>query len=144
MKAWFIALSLGTTLLFPAESRAAQLIGPTTYAAGSTPFISFARLRVSDVANLRYAQFQIAPKSGSATRPINVRYSRQYLQERGYFNSGTGKLTVPVFGLYAGRSNSVIITVGFKDGTSQRTHPAIQTAAYDGGTYSNPNVAQAR
>lgn len=144
MKASFIALTFGLTFFFPAEPNAAQLIGPVTYAAGSTPFISFTRLRVSDVANLRYVEFQIAPKSGSATRPINVRYSRQYLQKRGYVNFGNGKLNVPVFGLYAGRSNSVNITVGFQDGTSHKTRLTIQTAAYDGGTYSSPNVVQAR
>jgi len=58
----------------------------------------------------------------------------------------SGKLTVPIFGLYAGRPNRVVINLGF----SSRFHPikrlrmTITTPAYDGGTYSNPTVIQPR
>ena len=144
MKSWLITFSLVVALAGSVASHTGQLIGSAAYIAGPTPFISFARLRVSDVTTVKYAQFQIQPKTGSATRPINVRYARQYLQKRGYIDSGSGKLTVPVFGLYSGRSNSVTITVGFKDGTSRQTNLSIQTAAYDGGTYSNPTVVTPR
>lgn len=144
MKAWLITLSVAVSLVDLTISHAGQLIGTASFYSGPTPFISFVQIRVSDFATLKNAQFQINPKTGSETRPIKVRYSRRYLQERGYFDLGTGKLTVPVFGLYAGRSNSVTVTVGFVDGTKRQTKLAIQTATYDGGTYSNPNVVQPR
>jgi arylsulfate sulfotransferase len=144
MKAWLIIFSVVLTLTGSAAPHNGQLVGSAVYTAGPNPFISFARLRVSDTTTVEYARFQIQPKAGSATRPVNVKYSRQYLLQRGYINSTTGKVTVPVFGLYAGRSNSVTITIGFSDGTSQKRDLAIQTATYDLGTYSNPTVLQSR
>ncbi len=144
MKAWLITFAVAISLVDPAISHAGQPLGPASYYPGATPFISVVQLTLADLANVRNAQFQIAPKAGSATRPINVKYSRKYLQKRGYLNRGLGQLNIPVFGLYAGRSNTVTITVGFRDGTTQVTEVAISTPAYDGGTYSNPTVVQAR
>jgi arylsulfate sulfotransferase len=114
---------------------------------GPTPFIRFARTRVGNVASFTFAQFQIQPKAGSATRPIQVRYARSYLEARGYFDSNNGNVTVPVFGLYAGRPNGVIIDLGFSGGSHERTREfaiTITTPAYDGGTFSNPTVIQPR
>src|SRR4029453_15481351 len=82
---------------------------------GPTPFIRFVQTRGGNGANFNFAQFQILPKTGSATRPIQVRYARSYLEAHGYFDSTNGNLTVPVFGLYAGRPNSVIINLGFSN-----------------------------
>ena len=113
---------------------------------GPTPFIRFVRTSVSDVAGFEFAQFLILPKTGSATRPIRVRYARSYLEARGYFDPQTGKVTVPVFGLYAGRLNRVVINLGFSGRFHriQRLPISITTPAYDGGTYSNPTVIQPR
>src|SRR5204862_4752547 len=113
---------------------------------GSTPFIGFAHTTVSDVAGFNSAQFQIWPKTGSATRPIKIRYARTYLEARGYFDSQNGNLTIPVFGLYAGRPNRVSINLGFNDRVHRlrRINIVITTPAYDGGTYSNPTVIQPR
>ena len=144
MKAWLITLAVTISLVELTFSYAGQLVGTASYYAGPTPFISFVQLKVGDFATVKSVQFQIDPKIGSATRPVKVRYSRRYLQDRGYLNMDTGKLTVPVFGLYAGRSNNVTISVGFTDGTTRRTTLAIQTATFDGGTYSNPTVIQSR
>lgn len=114
---------------------------------GPTPFIRFVHTRVGNVASFNFAQIQIQPKAGSATRPIQVRYARSYLEARGYFDSNNGNITVPVFGLYAGRPNRVIIDFGFNHGSHERTQEFtinITTPAYDGGTYSNPTVIQPR
>ena len=102
------------------------------------------RRQVSDIATFRFAQFQIQPKKGSATRPIKARYARAYLEARGYFDPQTGNLTIPVFGLYAGRENQVTINLGFTIGFRKNTRFAvtITTPPYDGGTYSNPTVIQ--
>jgi hypothetical protein len=113
--------------------------------AGPTPFIRFVRVRLSDLTSFKFAEFRIQQKTGSASRPINVRYARPYLETRGYLDA-SGRVTIPVFGLYAGRSNRVMLTLGFTD----RFHPikrfgmTITTPAYDGGTYSHPTVIQPR
>jgi hypothetical protein len=131
-------------LLVAAEP--AHKVGNVEVVEGPTPFISFVHTSVSNVAGFEFAQFLIWPKTGSATRPINVRYARSYLEARGYFDPQSGKVTIPVFGLYAGRPNRVIINLGF----SGRLHRykrfaiAITTPPYDGGTYSNPTVIQPR
>lgn len=114
--------------------------------AGLTPSIRFVHTQIDDINRFNFAQFLIFPKTRSATRPIKVRYARSYLEARGYFDSHTGKLTISVFGLYAGRANRVTINLGF----SSRFHPIkrlrmiITTPSYDGGTYSHPTVVQPR
>src|SRR5207248_10440095 len=113
---------------------------------GPTPFIRFVQTKVDDIGGFSFAQFLIFPKPGSATRPIKVHYGRSYLEARGYFDSQTGKLTIPIFGLYAGRPNRVTIDLRF----TNRFHPIkrlrmlITTPAYDGRTYSHPSVVQPR
>jgi arylsulfate sulfotransferase len=144
MKARLITLLIGVFLADSTASHAGQSIGTVSSYAGPTPFISFVQFRLSDLATLEDAQFQIAPKNGSETRPVKVCYSHRYLEERGYLDFGAGRLTIPIFGLYAGRTNSVTITVRFADHTIRRRRIAIQTEAYDGGTYSNPTIVQAR
>jgi arylsulfate sulfotransferase len=122
---------------------AGQMVGNIEVVDGPTPFIRFLHTRVSDVASFQFARFQIQPKRGSATRPIQVRYARSYLEARGYFDSKNGEVTIPVFGLYAGRPNRVMITLGFSD-RNKRFAVGITTPVYDGGTYSNPTVIQPR
>jgi arylsulfate sulfotransferase len=138
----FVAL---LCLLFIAAEPKPRL-GKIEVAEGPTPFISFVHTQVSDVKSFRSAQFQIQPKNDSATRPIKARYERSYLEARGYFDAQTGELTIPIFGLYAGRSNLVIINLGFT--VAFRHNPrfavTITTPEYDGGTYSNPTVVQPR
>ena len=118
-----------------------QNVGKLDVSEGPTPFIRFVHTRVDDVPGFEFAEFWIFPKSGSATRPIKARYARSYLEARGYFYPESGKLTIPIFGLYAGRPNHVLINLAF----GGRFHPiklTITTPAYDGGTYSHPTVIQ--
>jgi arylsulfate sulfotransferase len=122
---------------------AGQMVGNIEVLDGPTPFIRFLHTRVIDVASFQFARFQIQPKRGSATRPIQVRYARSYLEARGYFDSKNGEVTIPVFGLYAGRPNRVMITLGFSD-RNKSFAVGITTPVYDGGTYSNPTVIQPR
>ena len=71
-----------------------QMVGNVKVLEGPTPFIRFVHTSVSDVGGFRFAQFRIQPKTGSATRPIKVRYARAYLEARGYFDPQNGNLTI--------------------------------------------------
>src|SRR5437764_7468099 len=144
MKTRFIAPLAALLCLLFIGAEPGEMVGKVKLSEGPTPFISFVQTQVSDIANFRFAQFQIQPKKGSATRPIKARYARAYLEARGYFDRQTGNLTIPVFGLYAGRENQVTINVGFAIGFRKNTRFAvtITTPPYDGGTYSNPTVIQ--
>ena len=144
MKTRFIAPLAALLCLLFIAAEPEQMVGKVKLSEGPTPFISFVQTQVSDIANFRFAQFQIQPKKGSATRPIKARYARAYLEARGYFDPQTGNLTIPVFGLYAGRANQVTINLGFTIGFRKNTRFAvtITTPPYVGGIYSHPTVIQ--
>src|SRR5262245_46796505 len=105
-------------LLLPDLSDAAPDFRVTDRTPGPTPFIELVHLQVRDPANLSFMRFTVTPKPGSQTRPLSARYSSAYLHRRGYFNTETGRLTVPVFGLYSNFNNSVALEGRFLDGTA--------------------------
>jgi hypothetical protein len=146
MNARLIAPVIALLCVLPIAAEPAQKVGNVEVFDGPTPFIRFVHTSVSNVAGFEFAQFLIFPKTGSATRPIRVRYARSYLEARGYFDPQSGKVTIPVFGLYAGRPNRVVVNLGFNSRIHRykRFTVAITTPPYDGGTYSNPTVIQPR
>src|SRR5437016_8781780 len=113
---------------------------------GPTPFIAQINFTVSPANSLKSVQFTIAPKAGSVTRAISATYSSNYLQARGYLNTGTGSATVPVFGLYYNYTNSVSLTFFFTDNTSQQETVMVATADWTDscGVFKNPTFLQAR
>lgn len=114
--------------------------------AGPTPFIRLVDLTVSDAAALGHIHFKIDPKQESGTRPVYARYSKNYLQNRGLLDPATGRITLPVFGLYADYINRVTLLSTFVDATSQRNELNLATPVWNDATnlYKNPTVAQAR
>ncbi len=99
--------------------------------AGPSPFIKKLSLTVSDLAALDRIQFAITPKQGSVTRPLSATYTRSYLAGRGYVNSQSGQITVPVFGLYDAYANNVKLTYYFNDGSSRSVNTTVATPPYD-------------
>jgi arylsulfate sulfotransferase len=146
MNARLITPLLALLCVLPIAAKAGQMVGNVEVFDGPKPFIRFVHTSVSDVARFEFTQFMIWPKTGSATRPIKVRYARSHLEGRGYFDPQSGKVTIPVFGLYAGRPNRVMINLGFSGRVhrSKRFGIIITTPPYDGNTYSNPTVIQPR
>ena len=52
---------------------------------------------------------------------------------------------LPVYGLYAGRANTVTLTYRFQDGSSKQANTTIRTAAYDDQCgYNNATLLQPR
>ena len=117
----------------------------TSQAPGPKPFIAKLTLTVGDLSTLKRIRFAIMPKPGSITRPLSATYSQRYLESRGYVDSSTGKITVPVFGLYADYNNTVSLTYIFHDGSSRQTSTAVATAPFDDAChYGSPKVWRAR
>src|SRR6266540_3031579 len=116
----------------------------TGHTAGVTPFISKLTLDVSDTTVLKSIQFAIDPKPGSVTRPLSGTYSNNYLIVRGFEHPP--EIILPVYGLYAGRANTVRLTYRFLDGSSKQAVTSITTSAFDdqGCGYNNPTVIQPR
>lgn len=117
----------------------------TGHTAGVTPFISQVSLTASDTSVIKSIQFTISPKTGSVTRSLSGTYSNSYLTERGDLQSATGEIFLPVYGLYAGFSNTVTLTYYFTDGSSTQDSTTIVTAAFNHPCgLGDPTVLQAR
>ena len=87
----------------------------TGYTAGVTPFNSRLALQVSNTQVLKSIQFTVTPKPGSVTRPLSGTYSNGYLLSRGFEHSP--EVILPVYGLYAGYTNTIRLTYRFVDGS---------------------------
>jgi hypothetical protein len=111
---------------------------------GPTPFIAFVQLSAPSLGTLQSIGYVIQAMPGSASKPVNVTYAIGRLQSRGYVSGST--ITVPVFGLYAGFTNSLNIQLQF-DGQFSQTLPfQITTEPYADplGIYDHPNILVAR
>jgi arylsulfate sulfotransferase len=122
---------------------------------GVTPFISFVELTGIGVLSAAAVEFTIEPKSGSASKPVHVRYAIGALELRGYVQRTAGTwfngpaqwfIKLPVFGLYAGYANQVLVKLDFQDGSVADLPAAITTAEYQdpNGIYDNPTILKKR
>ena len=142
----------GTT---PDSTMASQSnISVTGSQPGVTPFISFVQLQGqslgllvgSSLDHLTAIQYTIQPKPGSSSRPVDVTFTIAALQQRGYAVTGSGKLTLPVFGLYAGYANRLSLRLQFQDASTQSLSTVVTTAAYSdpNGIYDHPTILKQR
>jgi hypothetical protein len=119
----------------------------TGYTPGVKPFNSKLTLEISNTTVLKSIQFSIDSKPGSVARPLSGTYSNQYLLSRGYEPPPPATtVIVPIYGLYAGYSNTVRLTYLFVDGSSKQAQTSITTASFDdqGCGYNNPTRLQPR
>ena len=115
----------GVLITWSAQASGRADVGPAT--AGPTPFIAEIPATLSG-APLSSVTFSVLSKPGSLVLPILSQYSASYLSSRGYL-TGTS-LTVPVWGLYAGSSNTVVLLFSFTDGSNAIAVQPVTTAAY--------------
>ena len=133
----------------PVSQAAAATFSVVATAPGVTPFISFVAIASSDVQDLAGVEFTIAPKPGSVSKPVHVRYSLAALS-REQVSSGlralAGVFRLPVFGLYAGFQNQVLVQLDFQDGSTKSLPVVVTTAPYadPNGVYDRPTVLVAR
>lgn len=120
-------------------------IAITDKSAGPKPFINKLTLDVANPSVLQRIRFTIAPKQGSVTRPLSATYTQAYLASKGYVDIQANKITVPVFGLYDGYTNSVTLTYFFSDGSSRDETTTVTTELYsDPCGYKNMTAVQPR
>jgi hypothetical protein len=79
------------------------------------------------VAELRYG---ITPKGGAAALAVDVTYRAQAPARSGNLTAAAGEATLPVFGLYAGRTNAVAVIVTFVDGSRQTLSASVVAPPY--------------
>ncbi|MEO8439132.1 MAG: aryl-sulfate sulfotransferase [Spartobacteria bacterium] len=85
------------------------------------------RFHTSTIRRGRRANMLDIAGSPGELRPVKLPKLMALLAVLVVISAQAAQLTVPVFGLYAGRSNTVTITVRFRDGTSQVTPITIVT-----------------
>ena len=152
MKILFASITIVTGLLiafapFAGSNQAGDtIIAINGSTPGATPFLSSLRLTASNTAVLKEIQFTITSKPGSVIRPLSGTYANYYLVNRGFENPQTGEIMLPVYGLYAGRTNIVNLTYRFMDGSSKQASTTITTATFndEGCGYNNPTKLQPR
>lgn len=112
--------------------------------AGATPFIATVELHGAALARTASISYAISPAPGSVSKAVQVSYSMAYLVGRGFAAQGATQVVLPVFGLYAGATNAVNLTVTFADGSSTQLPLTIATAAWDHPILSHPAILKAR
>ena len=137
-----------------ASQASADVFSVLAIAPGVTPFISFVEIGGSSVQDLAGVEFTIAPKPGSVSNPVHVRYSLAALsREQLSAEQGSSVLRVlestvrvPVFGLYAGYQNQVLVQLDFQDGSTKSLPVVITTAPYTdpNGIYDRPTILKPR
>ena len=146
------AVLIFAALLFATLPAGAAITAKVTaVTAGPTPFISKLEITftpVSALPALTEVYFSVKPKTGSLTRPVSAYYTVSYLKSHGYVDTAGGKVTVPVFGLYANYNNTVTLVYFYSNGTHVDATTMVQTAAFNdptgGQAYLNPTVVQPR
>ena len=106
----------------------AQTATVGSVAAGATAFLAAVPASYSG-GTLASVSYTIQPQSGSVTRALGATYSANYL---GLSSTATsGSVSIPIFGLYAGASNTININLTFTNGTTVGPLTAkITTASY--------------
>src|SRR3984893_3779517 len=129
---------------------AASGVQVTASQPGITPFISFVELIGTGMQNVAGAGVTIEPRSGSVSKPVHVRYAINALVRRGYLlrldSAGQWLVRLPVFGLYAGYANQVLVRLDFQDGSVADLSAGIATAAYHdpSAIYDQPTIFKKR
>lgn len=112
--------------------------------AGVSPFISFIDLQGGGLEQLDAVRYVVAAAPGAVSRPVDVTYSIAALRRAGHVDAE--RVTVPVFGLYAGASNQVSMALVFKDSSKRDLTLSVSTAAYvdPNGIYDQPTFVRKR
>ncbi len=122
-----VSTALATALLPQAAwAQTAQIVDVEQ---GATPFLGFAGAFYSG-GTIASVSYSIQPISGSVTRPLTASFSATYLNSHNYFIPGANAVIIPIFGLYAGTTNTINITYTFTNGTSATYPTTLKTPAY--------------
>lgn len=122
-------MMLGGTfaVLMGGQAMASGVVTIGAQTPGSTPFIDYISATVTQ-GTLTNVVFSVVPKTGSYTRPMTASISAASLAARGGMSGNN--LLIPVFGLYAGATNTVNLVFSFADGSISQVNVPVTTPAY--------------
>jgi len=107
------------------STAAAPTLAITSIEPGPTPFVSFVTIAGPAVDKITSVAFSVVPKASSTTLPVSATYARQRLT-----TATAHTLIIPVFGLYANRTNTVRLTYS-GHGLRGSVNAQIVTAPWD-------------
>ncbi|HEY0064999.1 MAG TPA: aryl-sulfate sulfotransferase [Telluria sp.] len=141
-----VLVACGGSSTAPAPQASSSDIAVGAAVPGPTPFISVLPLSGQSLKQVSIYRFLIAPKPGTVSRPVDVRYSAAAMARRGFHADGSSSANLPVFGLYAGHANQVTLEMTFGDGSRQEKVVTITTPPYvdPAGIFDHPTILQAR
>ena len=127
----------------PTEAQRSDIV-ITCSQPGVTPFIASVQLSGLGLSSVTSVTFIVASMPNSASKPVNLTWSRAALTRLGYLQEY--QINIPVFGLYAGYQNQVSFQLAFDDGSVQQLAYQIATEPYTDptGIYTNPTIIKAR
>ena len=107
-----------------------------------SPFLARVELRGSRLDSISAVSFLVLPKPGYVSKPVQATYTNTYLRGVGYGATPGSNYLVPIFGLYAGYANTVVVRARFLDGSVASINLPVATAAWDDPTdvYDRPNL----
>jgi len=132
--------------LLPAPATVAVLSACGGGGTPDSPFIRRLQLGGEDLHGLVAVRYTIAAKPGASSKPVSVRYTAAALERRGDLSADRRTLSLPVFGLYAGRLNHVSVELQFEAAPARTVPVDLATNPYvDGsGIYDRPTILQRR
>jgi len=113
--------------------------------ATTTPFARHLLLSGTGFDQLQSARFEVGPRPGAVSRPVSVTYHPSYLARRGLVVSDR-QLRLPTFGLHAGTTNLVTVTLAYADGSERTLWTSVAADPYvdPTGIYASPTIKTAR
>lgn len=119
---------------------------PVGATSAKPPYYTSVSLNGDSLKFLQSISFTVEPKPGAVSAPVHVTWTKAALEAHGYYTSGGGTLSLPVFGLYANYGNQVTITVTFPDASAETFPMVITTPAYTDpyGVYDQPTILKSR
>lgn len=94
-------------------------------------FISGLELLNIDTSQIKSFTFTISAKPGTYSEPIRASYTLDYLKTKNLVNTGDNTVTIPIFGLYSGFTNTINITYQFIDNSTYSFITNITTDTFN-------------
>ncbi|MCC2955264.1 aryl-sulfate sulfotransferase N-terminal domain-containing protein [Massilia sp. IC2-477] len=107
-------------------------IGELRSAPGATVFVANLSFSLRNYGDLTAIAYSIEPRAGTWSKPLAVSVDKSWLDRRGAYQSGSARLELPVFGLYAAHANGVKLRASFRDGSQHDFRATVSTAPYAG------------
>ena len=136
--------ALGVTA---SPAQAAARLQVAGFEQGASPFIAMVSLSNVPLTKVSSVSFAVQPRPGTISAPVTATYSLSYLAHHDYVDAAHNTVTVPVYGLYDGFANSVLLRLIGPKKYAQNLSTTVTTRSWQAASspqYSDRQVVVAR